>query len=372
MADDFNLSPLPRPAIVDHIALRDINLPLPVGPDPWHRSGRAQPCTASVKLSYSSAVAAATADDVSLSIDYGKLYRRIESEIHDAGKSLAPGIDTLDIDGSQSARRKEILLGRDVRILAGIIANCGLGLLDETIAGVRRMAHTHQSSPTRRRASQASRRMSSGSSITYTFQTMGHTGSPAGGGSEPLDSVFGQCEVWVHLPKALLRAEEGLKFRSVTAWGYDQSQGSPEDAVETGRKTLVLEQEFRIQGIRCYCILGVNSHERVEKQCVIVTLAFRGSGGTVWGSTAVETYQEMAKVVAEVGHDIWQLFVPRSLLTECRTESGRHVVPDRRGSGDIHRAHRHDGIRQRQCDRDGGETERIAFRGEVGGGDYEI
>lgn len=304
------LAPPLRPAVVDHIALRDINLPLPVGPDPWHRSGKAQPCIASVKLSYSSAIAAAAADDVSLSIDYGKLYRRIESEIRDAGKSIAPGIDMLDMDESQSARRKEILLGRDVRILAGIIADCGLGMLDETIAGVRRMAHTHQSSPTRRRASQASRRMSSGSSITYTSQTLAHTGSPIGGGSDPLDSIYGQCEVWVHLPKALLRAEGGLKFRSVTTWGYDQTQGSPEDAVETGRQILVLEQEFRIEGIRCYCILGVNSHERVEKQSVIVSLAFRCSGETVWGSTAVETYQEMAKVVAEVG-DLWKFSVLR-------------------------------------------------------------
>ncbi|KAH8695365.1 hypothetical protein BGW36DRAFT_323070 [Talaromyces proteolyticus] len=286
MASNNNLSPAPRPAIVDHVLLQDANLHLPAGPDPWHRPGKAQPCTVSVKLSYSSAIAAATADDVSLSIDYGKLYRRIETDIQNAGKNPPP-----DLTDSERARRTDILLGHDVRIIAGLITDCGLGLLDETIAGVRRMAHVHPSSPTRRRASQASRRMSGGSSAGYAH--------PDSVGSEALDPTFGECEVSVHLPNAHLRAEGGLKFRSMSTWGYDRAYGSTEDAVESGRQVLVVEQEFRIEGIRCYCILGVNSHERIEKQCVNITLAFRGSGEPAWSATVVDTYQEMVKVVAE-------------------------------------------------------------------------
>jgi dihydroneopterin aldolase len=295
-----NLSPAPRPAIVDHVFLRDINLHLPAGPDPWHRAGKAQPCTAGVKLSYSSAIAAATADDVSLSIDYGKLYRRIESEIQNAGKNVALDVTTTTTatTNSEAAKRADILLGHDVRILADLVADCALGLLDETIAGVRRMAHVHPGSPSRRRASQASRRLSSGS-----YSGSNNNNSNERAGSEALDTTFGECEVSVHLPGAHLRAEGGLKYRSVSTWAYDRSSyGSAEDAVESARQTLVVDQEFRVEGIRCYCILGVNSHERVEKQCVVVTLVFRGSGEPAWGSTVVDTYQEMVKVVAEVSY----------------------------------------------------------------------
>jgi dihydroneopterin aldolase len=258
-----------------------------------------------VKLSYSSAIAAATADDVSLSIDYGKLYRRIESEVQNAGKSDHHLVDltttttaTTKTADAERAKRADILLGHDVRILAALVADCALGLLDETIAGVRRMAHVHTGSPSRRRASQASRRLSSGS---YNGGNANITNERAG--PEPLDATFGECEVSVHLPGAHLRAEGGLTFRSVTTWGYDRSSyGSADDAVESSRQTLVVDQEFRVEGIRCYCILGVNSHERLEKQCVVVTLVFRGSGEPAWGSTVVDTYQEMVKVVAEVSY----------------------------------------------------------------------
>lgn len=60
------------------------------------------------------------------------------------------------------------------------------------------------------------------------------------------------------------------------------------------------------------------------------------------------------------------------LLIMCRIESGSYIIPDRGGSGDLHRPHCHHGIWLRQCDRDGGETERIGFRGEGWRGDHEI
>ncbi|KAL4873403.1 hypothetical protein BDV12DRAFT_77751 [Aspergillus spectabilis] len=281
-----------HPAVLDSVRLRNIQLPLPAAPDPWHRTGKSQPCTASLKLSYSSAVAAANADDVSLSLDYGKLYRRLEEDIRNLGRSPAlPGQHLISVEGS---RREEMLakdVGQDVRLTAGVVANCGLGLLDETAAGVRRMAHVHQ---TRRRSSASGNQAQAHSAVF-------NQGNPASGASSAIDDVFGQCEVWLHLPKALLRAEGGLHYRSVTVWGYRQGSTAGGDVDTSGseRCPVVLEEEFRIDGIRCYCILGVNSHERVEKQAVIVSLEFKGPGQLAWGSTVVDTYQAMTKAVAE-------------------------------------------------------------------------
>ncbi|KAL4906122.1 hypothetical protein BDW74DRAFT_177150 [Aspergillus multicolor] len=281
-----------RPAVLDSVRLRNIQLPLPAAPDPWHRNGKSQPCTASLKLSYSSAVAAANADDVSLSLDYGKLYRRLEEEIRNmtAGSkpsAVIPGQHMISVEGS---RREEMLradIGQDVRLTAGIVANCGLGLLDETAAGVRRMAHVHQN---RRRSS-----ASASEARRAIFNNKGPQSSSAG----PIDDVYGQCEVWLHLPKALLRAENGLHYRSSTVWGYRQGSTAGDDMNGSERCPVVLEEEFRIDGIRCYCILGVNSHERVEKQAVIISLEFKGPGQLAWGSTVVDTYQVMTRAVAE-------------------------------------------------------------------------
>lgn len=125
-----------------------------------------------------------------------------------------------------------------------------------------------------------------------------------GPASSPVDGQFGQCEVWLHLPKAHLRAEEGVKYRSLTAWGYKPDSapgagGAEAVAVDAGRYPVVLEEEFRIEGIKCYCILGVNSHERVEKQAVIISLEFRGRGQLAWGEKVIETWEGVTRGVAE-------------------------------------------------------------------------
>lgn len=272
------------PGVLDSVQLRNIQLPLPVAPDPWHRYGKSQPCTASLKLSYSSAIAAAAADDVSLSLDYGKLYRRLEEDIRHMGTNQEhPGGKMINVNGT---RREDMLsqeLGQDVRLTAGIVAHCGLGLLDETAAGVRRMSHVHQHGG--RRPSHSAGQLDAELASSLTSSDTSINGS------------FGQCEVWLHLPKALLRAEEGLRYRSVTMWGYRQGVMG----VESERCSVVLEEEFRIDGIRCHCILGVNSHERVEKQAVIISLEFKGRGQLAWGSTVVNTCQDMTRAVAEVG-----------------------------------------------------------------------
>jgi hypothetical protein len=89
-------------------------------------------------------------------------------------------------------------------------------------------------------------------------------------------------------------------------WGYRQGTAGG-DVTGSSRCPVVLEEEFRIEGIRCYCILGVNSHERVEKQAVIVSLEFKGPGQLAWGSTVVDTYQAMTRAIAEVcSYSPWQ------------------------------------------------------------------
>lgn len=279
----------PAPAFLDSVRLRDIQLPLPAAPDPWHRPDKSQPCIASLKLSYSSAIASAAADDVSLSLDYGRLFRRLEADIRDmphrTGSPEHPHHHMVSVEGTQREEMKVSAAGQDPRVTAGIVANCGLGLLDETAAGVRRMEHIHQSP----------RNSFSGAAGLTQIPTQGN----AAARKYPIDGNYGQCEVWLHLPKALLRAEEGLKYRSLTVWGY-KGRGEVAEALESDRCPVVLEEEFRIDGIRCYCILGVNSHERVEKQAVIVSLEFKGPGQLAWGSTVVDTYQAMTRAVAEV------------------------------------------------------------------------
>lgn len=274
------------PPVLDSVRLRDIELPLPAAPDPWHRPAKAQPCTASLKLSYSSAIASAAADDVSLSLDYGKLFRRLESDVRDMAHHTTspehPHHRMISVEGTQREEMKVTAVGQDPRVTAGIVANCGLGLLDETAAGVRRMSHVHQSP---RSSFSGASGPPQGSSTTMTF---------------PIAADYGLCEVWLHLPKALLRAEEGLKYRSVTVWGYKQRAEAGEVIESSARCPVVLEEEFNIEGIRCYCILGVNSHERVEKQAVIISLEFKGPGQLAWGSTVVDTYQAMTRAVAEV------------------------------------------------------------------------
>lgn len=359
-----------HPAVLDSVRLHNIQLPLPAAPDPWHRPQKPQPCTASLKLSYSSAIAAAAADDVSLSLDYGKLFRRVEHDIQHMGhRTPGPG-DTrmISVNGSRRNEMESEGLGQDVREIAGIVANCALGLLDETAAGVRRMSHVHQSP----RSS-----LSAGSHAHAQTQAQAQIQALAAGYNNtsntppsPIDGDFGQCEVWLHLPKAHLRAEEGLRYRSVTVWGYRQPDGTAgggeEAAAETGRCPVVLEEEFRIDGIRSYCILGVNSHERVEKQGVIISLEFSGPGQLAWGSTVVDTYQEMTRAVAEVS---WFLFGCFRRLTTVLSflEGGRYRVPDGGGSGYVCRSHRDDGLRERTGHGQGAEAQRIGVCGEIGG-----
>lgn len=96
----------------------------------------------------------------------------------------------------------------------------------------------------------------------------------------------------MHLPNALLRSDDGIHYRAITTMG--EAQGG-------GRVTVLLSEEFHIRRIRSYAILGINSHERLAKQEIIISLRFKTSGDAAHQSKIRETYPEMMRCVAEVG-----------------------------------------------------------------------
>ncbi|KAI9926162.1 hypothetical protein AWENTII_002192 [Aspergillus wentii] len=253
----------PRPPIVDTIQLRNIQLSLPAAPDPWHRSAYPQSCTATLKLSYASSEASAETDDVGLTIDYGKLYRSFAKDLGrlgketDAGALISNGERVVNLDG---VRLEDVLrgaMGEDVRLTAGIIANCCLQQLDET--ALRAAGITSNASP------------------------------PA------VEKDFGRFQIRLAFPKAILRADGGLQYRCVTELGHLESEAKE----QSQRRLVVLVEEFRIVQIRSYCILGINPHERLEKQAVFTTLRFQGPGLQEWSTKFIDNYQEMTRVVAE-------------------------------------------------------------------------
>src|SRR6266487_2750626 len=105
---------------LDHIHLRNICLQLPVTtiPDAWHRSGKPQPVTISIRLTYPTSLVAAAAatDDVSLTLDYGKLYRSIKGDIQTA-------VQKPDV----------VTDGIGVRYLAEAVGRAGFKLLRTTV-----------------------------------------------------------------------------------------------------------------------------------------------------------------------------------------------------------------------------------------------
>lgn len=126
-----------RPTIADTIQLRNIHLPLPTAPDPWHRLGKPQPCSASVRLCYASSVSAAEADDVAQTIDYGKLFGRIVKELKDFDQSYSAAVQTLGnciigTDGTPLQDHLRGQAGEDIRLVAAMIAICCLQSLEET------------------------------------------------------------------------------------------------------------------------------------------------------------------------------------------------------------------------------------------------
>lgn len=66
----------------------------------------------------------------------------------------------------------------------------------------------------------------------------------------------------ISLPKAILAAREGVEF---TWTGETDSSG-----------LVIVLQQMKIPGIECNCIIGVNSHERLEKQRLSIDIVTTG------------------------------------------------------------------------------------------------
>ena len=102
-------------------------------------------------------------------------------------------------------------------------------------------------------------------------------------------------EVDVALPKGLLRAEGGIGFRCCVVRDpsdYQSIAGGWHDGEE---------YEWQIRDLKLACVIGVNPHERVEKQGVVVGLRILSCtmdetgvdhGGTHW--------QKLVKRICEV------------------------------------------------------------------------
>lgn len=93
--------------------------------------------------------------------------------------------------------------------------------------------------------------------LAYFAHCLCHTALSVSDGGE-------KVELAVTLPKGLLLAE-GIGLSIVMAKG-----GNTMDA----GKMIVERQSFFVKNLRVPCIIGVNSHERIQKQEVVVNLTF--------------------------------------------------------------------------------------------------
>ena len=163
----------------DTIFLSKIPFELPVGLDAWGRREKPQPVF--ITLHISAAIEAAAArDDVSQTLDYGKLYKR-----------LSANIDIID-DGTNQL------------------------------------------------------------SLPKLLETIDQSINPSGS-TEAMPIT-----ILIELPKAVLRSSGGIRYSAVRV-----AEGSELYACS-----------LEISKIDCSCIVGVNPHERREKQGIFVSLEF--------------------------------------------------------------------------------------------------
>jgi FolB domain-containing protein len=112
-------------------------------------------------------------------------------------------------------------------------------------------------------------------------------------------------KIEISLPKALLRAEGGLTYTSAEEYKDDY---------------LLPIETLTIRGIRCACVVGVNPHERLEKQIVIVDLIFSetsegGSNGATTQKVPADRYQAITTSVVEVCCNLRMPYSAHLMLT---------------------------------------------------------
>lgn len=197
------------------VFLMSMPFSFPVGRDAWCRADKAQPIRISLRVNNVKSIQdAATSDDVSKSLDYGKLYKTIQRNLN-----------------SQDHYS-------DVREVA-----------ERVIASVQ-------------------------------SETPGTSGS-----------------VQVELPKAALRAENGIIYSL-------KQDSDPASSIQY--------EILQIRGVRCACIIGVNPHERIDKQVVIVQLTFRGHSGMKTGSGPPNSGASATAIAVDKYYNIIEAVVKRA------------------------------------------------------------
>jgi FolB domain-containing protein len=168
---------------VNRVFLKDMPFMLSVGKDAWERPSKAQPVKITLRVDHINSMhEAAASDDVSKCLDYGKLYKKIQSNLE----------------------------------------------LNKTYTSVQNIAIL----------------------VISSVQKPGVSVS-----------------VQIDLPKATLRAEGGLSYTM--------------EEIRIDQEPRVKRETVNIRGIKCACIIGVNPHERRDKQMVVVYLTFRADSETL-------------------------------------------------------------------------------------------
>ena len=111
-------------------------------------------------------------------------------------------------------------------------------------------------------------------------------------------SSFPDVSSWViimTLPKGVLAANNGIQF----SWSGAVEESNP----------MFVAQFMTVRDLECRCIIGVNSHERLEKQKLQITMTIWGTenrlspsihAGVDMESSGSMAYQDMVKEVIEV------------------------------------------------------------------------
>ena len=163
----------------DAVFLRGIKTNVVFDADAWGRPGKSQPISLSIELAPKQNLeAAGKDDDVSKTVDYGKLYKQI----------------TKVLEGTLSTEK-------------------------ELATSIAALLH-------------------------------------------PLSQSY---DINVQLPKAVLRTNEGIQFRLANIY-------APQPA---GEDVNVHVLRYRIAGMRVACIIGVNAHERLRKQDLVLAIEFQ-------------------------------------------------------------------------------------------------
>ncbi|KAK2880113.1 hypothetical protein FQN49_000560 [Arthroderma sp. PD_2] len=233
----------------DYIQLRDVRLPVPIylQTDAWKRTNKPQPASFSVRISYPASLIslAAESDTVGNTLNYGTLYRSIESAIIASNEEAVA-------DKSAEDPTKPPSYTKDIVGVAWTISNTAHKVLWAEIGPI----DSNTDDP--------------------IFKDSWFT--------EKREEIA----VDLHLPKAILRAERGLYCSLVTREIQDQEAMS-----------IAYDLTIRVEGIRCACIVGVNTPERRDKQIVEIALTFRNGNGNGLRCMAPTKYQDMVSTVAE-------------------------------------------------------------------------